>query len=86
MSNNPKVKTIADFTEKDRIAVPHPDATAALALLSVDKVSLEYRTPQRVVRATHQVSFEIDPADRFVLAFALTTLAVSTQFGRDLDV
>lgn len=42
-------------------------AAAAQALLSVDKVSLEYRTPQRVVRATHQVSFEIDPADRFVL-------------------
>jgi NitT/TauT family transport system ATP-binding protein len=40
---------------------------AAQALLSVDNVSLEYRTPQRVVRATHQVSFEIDPADRFVL-------------------
>ena len=37
------------------------------ALLSVDHVSLEYRTPERVVRATHQVSFEIDPADRFVL-------------------
>jgi NitT/TauT family transport system ATP-binding protein len=37
------------------------------ALLAVDNVSLEYRTPQRVVRATHQVSFEIDPADRFVL-------------------
>jgi NitT/TauT family transport system ATP-binding protein len=33
----------------------------------VDNVSLEYRTPERVVRATHQVSFEIDPADRFVL-------------------
>ena len=44
----------------------NPIATAA-ALLSVDKVSLEYRTPQRVIRATHQVSFEIDPADRFVL-------------------
>ena len=40
---------------------------AAQALLSVDQVSLEYRTPARVVRATHQVSFEIDPADRFVL-------------------
>ena len=40
---------------------------AAQALLSVDNVSLEYRTRQRVVRATHQVSFEIDPADRFVL-------------------
>jgi NitT/TauT family transport system ATP-binding protein len=36
-------------------------------LLAVDNVSLEYRTPKRVVRATHQVSFEIDPADRFVL-------------------
>ncbi|WP_265534707.1 ABC transporter ATP-binding protein [Pseudomonas saponiphila] len=40
---------------------------SAEALLAVDRVSLEYRTPQRVVRATHQVSFEIDPADRFVL-------------------
>ncbi|VVO45898.1 Vitamin B12 import ATP-binding protein BtuD [Pseudomonas fluorescens] len=47
-------------------AVSNPIA-AAQALLSVDKVSLEYRTPQRVVRATHQVSFDIDPADRFVL-------------------
>lgn len=37
------------------------------ALLAVDHVSLEYRTPQRVVRATHQISFEIDPADRYVL-------------------
>lgn len=37
------------------------------AVLQVDKVSLEYRTPQRVVRATHEVSFEVDPADRFVL-------------------
>jgi len=44
----------------------NPAATAE-ALLAVDQVSLEYRTPQRVVRATHQVSFEIDPADRFVL-------------------
>lgn len=36
-------------------------------LLAVDHVSLEYRTPERVVRATHQVSFKIDPADRYVL-------------------
>ncbi|RMS27309.1 ABC transporter ATP-binding protein, partial [Pseudomonas coronafaciens pv. garcae] len=36
-------------------------------LLQVRGVSLEYRTPERVVRATHQVSFEVDPADRFVL-------------------
>ena len=44
----------------------HLNATGP-ALLSVDQVSLEYRTPQRVVRAPHQVSFEIDPADRFIL-------------------
>ncbi|VVO12615.1 Vitamin B12 import ATP-binding protein BtuD [Pseudomonas fluorescens] len=37
------------------------------ALLAVDQVSLEYRTPQRVVRATHQVSFDVDQQDRFVL-------------------
>lgn len=36
-------------------------------LLAVDNLSLEYRTPQRVVRATHQVSFEVDRTDRFVL-------------------
>jgi len=36
-------------------------------LLHVDHLSLEYRTAQRVVRATHQVSFEVDRADRFVL-------------------
>lgn len=39
----------------------------AAPLLAVDNVSLEYRTAERVVRATHQVSFEIDPADRYVL-------------------
>jgi len=37
------------------------------ALLQVRNVSLEYRTPERVVRATHEVSFEVDRSDRFVL-------------------
>jgi NitT/TauT family transport system ATP-binding protein len=36
-------------------------------LLRVDGVSLEYRTPQHVVRATHRVSFDVHAADRFVL-------------------
>ncbi|RZT39537.1 ABC transporter ATP-binding protein [Cupriavidus agavae] len=36
-------------------------------LLQVDNVSLEYRTAQRVVRATHRVSFDVHAADRFVL-------------------
>lgn len=36
-------------------------------LLQVDGVSLEYRTADRVVRATHQVSFDVHQSDRFVL-------------------
>ena len=39
----------------------------ASPLLQVDNVSLEYRTPDRVVRATHRVSFDMHEADRFVL-------------------
>jgi NitT/TauT family transport system ATP-binding protein len=42
-------------------------AVASQALLEVDGVSLEYRTTERVVRATHQVSFDLYAADRFVL-------------------
>src|SRR6187399_299832 len=36
-------------------------------LLRVDGVSLEYRTPRNVVRATHRVSFDVHAGDRFVL-------------------
>ena len=36
-------------------------------LLQIQNVSLEYRTPERVVRATHQVSFDVHAGDRFVL-------------------
>ncbi|MBD8595408.1 ABC transporter ATP-binding protein [Pseudomonas sp. CFBP 8758] len=50
----------------DIAGVPGQRPTAE-TLLQVDNVSLEYRTPERVVRATHQVSFEVDRADRFVL-------------------
>jgi NitT/TauT family transport system ATP-binding protein len=50
----------------DLEANPTP-LTTPEPLLQVDNVSLEYRTSERVVRATHQVSFEVDRADRFVL-------------------
>lgn len=40
---------------------------AASPLLQVDKVSLQYRTASAVVQATHEVSFGVYPADRFVL-------------------
>ena len=36
-------------------------------LLSAKNVTLEYRTPERLVRATHDVSFDVYGADRFVL-------------------
>ncbi|UDM52561.1 ABC transporter ATP-binding protein [Cupriavidus sp. MP-37] len=39
----------------------------AAPLLQVDGVSLEYRTPERIVRATHRVSFDVHAGDRFVL-------------------
>ncbi len=54
-------------------APPNPRALHVLhavlpkPLLEVDGVSLEYRTPARVVRATHRVSFDLHEADRFVL-------------------
>ncbi len=36
-------------------------------LLDVQGVTLQYRTAERIVTATHRVSFNIRPADRFVL-------------------
>ncbi|WP_077036986.1 ABC transporter ATP-binding protein [Pelomonas sp. KK5] len=50
--------------EEERIAVA---AAAAPALLQVDGVTLEYATPERIVRATHRVSFDVHRGDRFVL-------------------
>lgn len=42
-------------------------SVASRALLTVDRVSLEYQSANAIVRATHGVSFEVLPADRFVL-------------------
>ncbi|AWN35979.1 sulfonate ABC transporter ATP-binding protein [Methylobacterium radiodurans] len=36
-------------------------------LLRISGVSLEYRTPARVVRATHRINLDVYEADRFVL-------------------
>jgi len=41
--------------------------TVTSPLLQVDGVSLEYHTPERVVRATHRVSFDVFAGDRYVL-------------------
>jgi len=54
-----------------RAAEPVPatalTAAPADALLRVEGVSIDYRTDQRVVRATHRVGFDVHQADRFVL-------------------
>jgi NitT/TauT family transport system ATP-binding protein len=42
-------------------------ATAADPLLAIRGVSLEYHTPERVVRATHRIDIDVHQADRFVL-------------------
>ncbi|HDR9509715.1 sulfonate ABC transporter ATP-binding protein [Burkholderia cepacia] len=54
-----------------------PDARAAIRpaqagahserLLAIDRVNLEYRSGARIVRATHDVSFDVYGSDRFVL-------------------
>ncbi|WP_459616316.1 ABC transporter ATP-binding protein [Bordetella sp. 2513F-2] len=36
-------------------------------LLRADAVSIEYKTAERRVRATHQVSFDVLPGDRYIL-------------------
>ncbi|HVR51154.1 MAG TPA: ABC transporter ATP-binding protein, partial [Pseudorhodoferax sp.] len=49
-------------------AVVQPQQAASpQPLLQVDGVSLEYRTPERVVRATHRVGFDVHAAERYVL-------------------
>jgi NitT/TauT family transport system ATP-binding protein len=42
-------------------------AATSEKLLTVENVNLEYRTRERIVRATHDVSFDVYGGDRFVL-------------------
>lgn len=58
----PAAPAARDSGKRDAEVLP-----AAAPLLQVDEVSLEYRTRERVVRATHRVSFDVHQADRFVL-------------------
>jgi NitT/TauT family transport system ATP-binding protein len=44
-----------------------PGAGPRPPLLRIAGVTLEYRTPERVVRATHRVDLDVFAADRFVL-------------------
>lgn len=61
--------TLAQVREERAAQQAHAAAPAATAgpLLQVDAVSLEYRTADAIVRATHRVGFDVHEADRFVL-------------------
>ena len=50
-------------------ALQEQQAVAAVAspLLQIRDLTLEYRSEHRVVRATHEVSFDVQQGDRFVL-------------------
>ena len=43
------------------------NASALSPLLSVDNVTLQYKTPNRLVTATYRVSFNVERQDRFIL-------------------
>lgn len=45
----------------------HSETATSEKLLAVENVNLEYRTRERIVRATHDVSFDVYGGDRFVL-------------------
>jgi NitT/TauT family transport system ATP-binding protein len=60
------LELVHDYRTED-LGVPPVDTTATQRLLEVDGVSLEYRSERGVTRATHQVSFDVYGADRFVL-------------------
>jgi NitT/TauT family transport system ATP-binding protein len=53
----------------EQTALDEPGTAVAYSerLLAVDRVTLEYRTRERLVRATSQVSFDVYGGDRFVL-------------------
>ncbi|WP_409261073.1 ABC transporter ATP-binding protein [Pseudomonas putida] len=44
-----------------------PTQASARALLCVDNVTLQYKTRDQLITATHQVSFDVQRNDRFVL-------------------
>ncbi|SDD73230.1 NitT/TauT family transport system ATP-binding protein [Paraburkholderia lycopersici] len=48
-------------------AAPRREAASSQRLLAIEGVSLEYRNRERIVRATHEVSFDVYGSDRFVL-------------------
>lgn len=65
---SPAFRAAADLSPAAHTAPNAGDPAAhSERLLAIDGVSLEYRSHARIVRATHQVSFDVYGGDRFVL-------------------
>ncbi|KUY55219.1 ABC transporter ATP-binding protein [Burkholderia sp. RF2-non_BP3] len=65
---SPAASVVPDTRAEDCSATHSAPAGAhSERLLAIDQVSLEYRSGARIVRATHQVSFDVYGSDRFVL-------------------
>ncbi len=53
--------------EMSAVAVPRGPVAGVRPLVSVDGVTLQYKTPQHLVTATYRVSFSVFEGDRYVL-------------------
>lgn len=49
------------------LALPQSSIDPIQPLLSIQNLTLEYTTPDRIIRATHRVSFDVLEGDRFVV-------------------
>ena len=67
MVANPDFLSPADAAGPADTAADATRPNTSEKLLVVDRVNLEYHTGERIVRATHQVSFDVYGGDRFVL-------------------
>ncbi|CAN5206316.1 ABC transporter ATP-binding protein [soil metagenome] len=61
------MRSLAAETALADVTPLRPEGSGARPLLEVDRVSLEYTTQDTIVRATHDVSFDVHGGDRFVL-------------------
>jgi NitT/TauT family transport system ATP-binding protein len=67
MSVSPTVLDRPTVRDESPAAAGEPASATSGKLLTVSNVNLEYRTRERIVRATHRVSFDVYGGDRFVL-------------------
>lgn len=66
-SNSLKKKSLKINTKLSKKTAQHLDSQSVEPLLAVNNLRLEYATGKSIIRATHDVSFNIYQSDRFIL-------------------